>query len=346
MLFFIDEVNNLSIGIVNLLQVVVDVDGRGGVSHVVSESGRNGLLWDVEFSRYGRPCVPAPILGYIREEGSGGLLSSVSLASVRPDVFESLGHLPKEVLVRLVVADVEKVVLSLVLLDKSHRLRLHLDGIEFTGLGSCVLESSVTDGIRLRGEEVYSVDSAQVEHQHEHIPIYNKIVIARIVTQSPELLDSERPLSCLLSFEFELTERIVGGHLFVYRRVEYRTDVAEVHIARCLLLLAFVSQPIVEVLKILDVNLVECLQVEFRIEHPHEFKGESIRGNCILFVLRLDAVLEERYELTDRLLLFAFLSFYLILDVDGSDILNLSGYLQCGDCSERVRFLHIDETII
>ena len=118
--------------------------------------------------------------------------------------------------------------LPAILFDELQGLRLQLDGKQGADLAPPVFEATVHHLVRLRPEEVHGIDSAEQEHQPEHIAVFLLPLLHVHRQDLPHLLHGEGLLHGLLGLYLVFPEGIVRRELLVQGEVAYRPQVPQV----------------------------------------------------------------------------------------------------------------------
>lgn len=288
------EIYHPAVRLVDFPLVETDVYGCHLGAYAMPQGLADGLFRDIQPGGYRGPRVARPIGGYIREQR----LTYLPAPSPNPldgsYLFQGDTHTVKEILVvAVLVHDVQQVSIAPVPLDDLHRLRLHLDGVQFPGLRPLVLEPAVHDGVRLCHEQIHRVHADKIKHQHEHIPVSPLVILAWIVPQQPELLDRKRPLARLLLFYLELPEWIEGRVLVIDGEIEHGTDVPKVY-GVGVDLHPRVGHPSLEVFQ---PSLVHGLERAILVEGQDLVPCGVIACPCPLSLLRRDELIQVADEI-------------------------------------------------
>ena len=121
----------------------------------------------------------------------------------------------------------QKPTLALVASDYFHRLGRYRDVIQVSCLRPLVPDTSVVYVGRLERKQVYWVDAAKIERQHEQVAVYALPFLDLAIPYLPQLLNADVVDSYLLLLNLVPPEWVVCGQLVVYSPVEHRAYVAQ-----------------------------------------------------------------------------------------------------------------------
>lgn len=226
----VHQVDDPPVRLVHLPPVELDVDGRDGQAETMPQRLRNRLLRDVQRSRQGRPRVARPIGRNALESRFPDFLSASAYPLHPAYLLQPQVHPVQEILViRVRIQYVQQVIpLSGIPVDNLLSLRLNLHRIQPSCFRPLVLQPPVHHVLLFRPEQVRRVDSYQVEHQHEDVPVLLLIFLHGVIPQDSELFQRQAALPRLLRLDFEPPERVKARIFLVDAIVEHRPDVPQV----------------------------------------------------------------------------------------------------------------------